>query len=309
MIEIDKLCKSFGEKVVLNNVDLKIDDGKVLGLVGINGAGKSTLLRILCGVYKSDSGSILVDGKESYDNEEVKKDFFFLPDDPYYDFNSTPNSILKLYEALYKVDRDKYFELLEHFKINPKLKINKFSKGMKRQTFISLALAIHPKYLVLDEAFDGLDPLARLKFKRELIDIIEDYNSTVIISSHSLRELEDICDSFALLDKNHIVSSGNLSEALEEIHKYQIAFPEAITKEAFPRIYKSFSSDGRVVKITTSLKYEEVEEKIKDLNPIFIDELSVDFEEMFEAVVEEGGYLAWKAYFVITLKKEFRYYQ
>ena len=307
MIEINNLCKSFGDKLVLQNVNLKVEDGKVLGLVGINGAGKSTLLRILCGVYKADAGEVVVDNKLSYDNEEVKKEFFFLPDDPFYDFNSTPASILKLYEALYDVDAGKYYELLEHFKINPKIKINKFSKGMKRQTFISLALAIHPKYLILDEAFDGLDPLARLKFKRELVDIIEDYNSTVIISSHSLRELEDICDSFALLDKNHIVSSGNLSEALDEIHKYQIAFKEAITKDEFPKIYKSFSADGRVVKIVTSLKYDEIEEKLKDINPIFIDELSIDFEEMFEAVVEEGGYLAWKTYSYIMLKREFQY--
>ena len=215
MIEIKDLCKSFGDKQVLLDLNLNIEDGKVMGLVGINGAGKSTLLRTLCGVYKADSGSITVDGEKSYENPNIKKDFFFLPDDPYYDLNSTPASILKLYKAMYKVDEAKYNEYLDHFKINPKMKMSKFSKGMKRQTFISLALAIHPKYLVLDEAFDGLDPLARLKFKRELVDMISDYNSTVIISSHSLRELEDICDTFALLDKNHIVSSGNLSEALE----------------------------------------------------------------------------------------------
>ena len=199
MISITNLCKSFGPKVVLANLNLQINDGQVLGLVGINGAGKSTLLRTLCGVYKADVGEILVDGKPSYENEQVKKDFFFLPDEPFYDQNSTPASILALYCSQYDVDKDKYHEYLEHFKINPKEKLNKFSKGMKRQTFISLALAIHPKYLVLDEAFDGLDPLARLMFKRELIDMISDYHSTVIISSHSLRELEDICDSFAII--------------------------------------------------------------------------------------------------------------
>ena len=291
MISITNLCKSFGPKVVLANLNLQINDGQVLGLVGINGAGKSTLLRTLCGVYKADVGEILVDGKPSYENEQVKKDFFFLPDEPFYDQNSTPASILALYRSQYDVDKDKYHEYLEHFKINPKEKLNKFSKGMKRQTFISLALAIHPKYLVLDEAFDGLDPLARLMFKRELVDMISDYHSTVIISSHSLRELEDICDSFALLNNNHIVSNGNLTEALDELHKYQIAFKEVITKDIFPNVYKTYSSDGRVVKIITSLTIDELNEKLKDLNPVFIDELPVDFEEMFEAIVEEGGYL------------------
>ena len=291
MISITNLCKSFGPKVVLANLNLQINDGQVLGLVGINGAGKSTLLRTLCGVYKADAGEILVDGKPSYENEQIKKDFFFLPDEPFYDQNSTPASILALYCSLYNVDKDKYYEYLEHFKINSKEKLNKFSKGMKRQTFISLALAIHPKYLVLDEAFDGLDPLARLMFKRELVDMISDYHSTVIISSHSLRELEDICDSFALLNNNHIVSNGNLTEALDELHKYQIAFREVVTKDLFPNVYKTYSSDGRVVKIITSLTIDELNEKLKDLNPVFIDELPVDFEEMFEAVVEEGGYL------------------
>ena len=291
MISITNLCKSFGPKVVLANLNLQINDGQVLGLVGINGAGKSTLLRTLCGVYKADAGEILVDGEASYENEQVKKDFFFLPDEPFYDQNSTPASILSLYCSQYNVDKDKYYEYLEHFKINPKEKLNKFSKGMKRQTFISLALAIHPKYLVLDEAFDGLDPLARLIFKRELVDMISDYHSTVIISSHSLRELEDICDSFALLNNNHIVSNGNLNEALDELHKYQIAFKEVVTKDLFPNVYKTYSSDGRVVKIITSLTIDELNEKLKDLNPVFIDELPVDFEEMFEAVVEEGGYL------------------
>ena len=291
MISITNLCKSFGPKGVLANLNLQINDGQVLGLVGINGAGKSTLLRTLCGVYKADAGEILVDGKPSYENEQVKKDFFFLPDEPFYDQNSTPASVLALYCSQYNVNKDKYYEYLEHFKINPKEKLNKFSKGMKRQTFISLALAIHPKYLVLDEAFDGLDPLARLMFKRELVDMISDYHSTVIISSHSLRELEDICDSFALLNNNHIVSSGNLTDALGELHKYQIAFKEVVTKDLFPNVYKTYSSDGRVVKIITSLTIDELNEKLKDLNPVFIDELPVDFEEMFEAVVEEGGYL------------------
>lgn len=291
MIRFENVCKSFGNKVVLEDVNLEIEEGKVLGLVGINGAGKSTLLRILCGVYKADKGFVYVDDDVAYDNEKIKKDFFFLADEPFYDFNSTPASILKLYESLYNVDSNKYFELLDHFKIDSKAKINKFSKGMKRQTFIALALAIHPKYLVLDEAFDGLDPLARLKFKRELVDLMADYNTTIIISSHSLRELEDICDSFALLDNKHISSSGVLSEALEKLHKYQIAFIDDVNKEMFPSIYRSYSQEGRVIKIVSSLTLVEIKEKIKDLNPVFIDELPVDFEQMFETVVEEGGYL------------------
>ena len=291
MIEIKNVCKSFKDKVVLNNINLKIEDGKVLGLCGINGAGKSTLLRIIAGVYRSDEGEVLVDNENSYDNEKIKKLFYFLPDDPYYDLNSTPESIIKLYESMFDVDKEKYYKHIEHFNIPLKKKIIKFSKGMKRQMFIAIAFSIKPKYLILDEAFDGLDPLARLYFKREIVDLVSDNKTTIIIASHSLRELEDICDSFAILDKNVIVSSGELYDSLDKIHKYQIAFSNKIDKNDFPKIYKSYHQDERVIHIVSTKTIDEINMELKDLNPILIDELPVNFEEMFNAVIEEGGYL------------------
>ena len=291
MIEIRGVHKSFKEKEVLKDINLTINDGKVLGLCGINGAGKSTLLRIISGVYKADLGDVLIDNESSYDNEKVKKDVFFLPDEPYYDYNTTPKSIVKIYEALYNLDLDVYYKNIEHFKIPLNKKIIKFSKGMKRQVFISIAFAIKPKYLLLDEAFDGLDPFARMYFKREIVDMVSDNNTTVIIASHSLRELEDICDTFAIIDKNKIAASGELFESLDKIHKYQIAFSEKIDKDKFPPIYKTYHQDERIVRIVTNVSIEELNEKIKDLNPLFIDELNVNFEEMFNTVIEEGGYL------------------
>ena len=291
MIEIKGIYKSFKDKEVLKDINLTINDGKVLGLCGINGAGKSTLLRIVTGVYPADSGNVLIDGEDVYDNESRKKDIFFLPDEPYYDLNTTPESIIKLYQSMYNLDIDTYYKHINYFKIPLKKKINKFSKGMKRQTFIAIAFAIKPKYLILDEAFDGLDPFARLYFKREIVDMIADNKTTVIIASHSLRELEDICDSFAIIDKNKIASSGELYDSLEKIHKYQIAFTDKIEKDKFPKIYKSYQQDERVIRIVTNKELEEVSKAIKDLNPVFIDELPINFEEMFNSVIEEGGYL------------------
>ena len=294
MIELNHVVKKFGDFVVLNDINIKIEEKQVFGLVGINGAGKSTLLRTISGVYQPESGVVYVDGEPVYDNEVLKKDFFFLSDEPYYDYNSTPRSIVKLYSALYGVDEDLYFKYLDDFKIDIKKKLNKLSKGMKRQVFISLALAIHPKYLILDEAFDGLDPLSRMKFKQDMIDLMEDYGTTIIISSHSLRELEDICDTYALLNNNKISSTGNLIDALGELHKYQIAFKEDLTEKDFPHIYKSFNKDGRVIKIITELNEEDVMQKIAHLNPVIIDELSIDFEELFKALVQSEGYLKWE---------------
>ena len=170
MIEIKKLCKSYGDKLVLNNLSITIENGKIFGLVGINGAGKSTLLRLISGIYKADCGDILVDGENVYENENKKKDIFFLPDEPYYGINTTPLNLIDLYQEFYDFNKQEYLNYLEIFKLPLNKKMHTFSKGMKRQVFVSLALAIKPKYLLLDEAFDGLDPLARLTFKRAIID-------------------------------------------------------------------------------------------------------------------------------------------
>ena len=222
MIEIRNLCKSFKDKEVLRNLNVTIKDGEVFGLVGINGAGKSTLLRLISGIYKADSGYVLVDDVDAYENEDIKKHFFFLPDEPYYGTNTTPRSLVEIYKTFYPLDERKYFNYLDYFKLPVDKKMNNFSKGMKRQVFVSLALAIKPKYLLLDEAFDGLDPLARLACKRAIIELVEEKQTTVIISSHSLRELEDICDSYGLLDNMEISSSGDIVEATRDAHTFTL---------------------------------------------------------------------------------------
>ena len=294
MIEIRNLCKSFKDKEVLRDLNLKIKDGEVFGLVGINGAGKSTLLRLISGIYEADSGYVLVDDVDAYENEDVKRHFFFLHDEPYYGTNTTPKSLLEIYKAFYPLDVNRYFYYLNFFKLPIDKKMNNFSKGMKRQVFISLALAIKPKYLLLDEAFDGLDPLARLACKRAIIDLVEEKQSTVIISSHSLRELEDICDSYGLLDNKVISSSGDIVEATSSIHKYQVAFEVLPNIEELGIEIKKYSIDGRIVKIFTKLEYEEFSLKLAPFNPLIIDEIAIDFEELFILEVESRGYLKWE---------------
>lgn len=291
MIEIKNLSKSFNDKQVLKNLNIKIDDGKVFGLVGINGAGKSTFLRLLSGIYKADEGSILVDGEEIFENEKVKADFFFLPDEPYYSANTTPKSLSGIYEVFYTFDEKEYFKYLDKFKLPINKQIKNFSKGMKRQVFVSLALAIKPKYLLLDEAFDGLDPLARLTLKRAIIDLVSENKTTVIISSHSLRELEDICDTYGLIDKMEIASSGDIAEEVDKIHKYQVAFNEKPNKEQFNLEFIKYQQDERIIKVVVKDDLESFKEKISIHNPILIDEIPIDFEELFIIEVESRGYL------------------
>lgn len=291
MIKISNLSKSFTDKMVLKNLNLEIKDGEVFGLVGINGAGKSTLLRLMSGIYKADNGSILIDGEEVYENEKIKNQIFFLPDEPYYAPNTTPLSLIGLYETFYDFDKDVYLKYLKKFALPLKKSMHNFSKGMKRQVFISLAITIKPKYLFLDEAFDGLDPLARLEFKRALIELVSDNNMTVIISSHSLRELEDICDSYGLIDNMEISSSGNINDELEKVHKYQVAFEHIVDKDDFDIDFISYQQDKRIIKVVVNEEIEEFTKKIEKYKPLIIDEIQIDFEELFIIQVESRGYL------------------
>ena len=291
MIRIQNLSKSYGEKLVLKGLNIEIEEGKVFGLVGINGAGKSTLLRLISGVLKADEGIILIDDENVYDNPSAKNKIFFLPDEPYYSTDTTPANLIDLYKEFYNVNEHVYFEYLDYFKLPKTKHLKTFSKGMKRQTFISLALAIKPKYLLLDEAFDGLDPLARLAFKRAVIETVENKETTIIISSHSLRELEDICDCYGLIDNMEIASSGEIRDEISKVHKYQVAFTEFPTKEKFNVEFLQYQQEGRIIRVVVREDLEKFEEIMSYYNALLIDEIPIDFEELFILQVENRGYL------------------
>lgn len=291
MIHVNHVSKSF-DKMVLDDLDFEIKDGSIFGLIGINGAGKSTLLNILSGVMKSDKGYVLYDGYDVYENEDIKKDIFYLPDEPYYERNTTPESLIQIYKVFYNLNVQEYYSYLEKFNIPKDKTMYNFSKGMKRQVFVSLALAIKPKYLFLDEAFDGLDPLARMSLKKALINVQEEKEMTVVISSHSLRELEDICDSYGLIDKMKIASYGDIQDSFVKYHKYTMAFNEIYDAKDFSDIeFLTFDREKRVITCVTRLDLDSMEEKIKDKEPLILEEMNIDFEEMFMIEVQSRGYL------------------
>ena len=290
MIESIDLKKCFGEKCVFECANFKIDDGSICGLVGINGAGKSTLLRILSGVLRADAGNVFIDDERVYDNEKVKRGIFFLADDPFFDSNVTGNKIAQLYSVFYDFDDNVYKHYTSFFKLPLDKPIRNFSKGMKRQIFISAALACHPKYLFLDEAFDGLDPLARLEMKRGIIEM-QQSGATIVIASHSLRELEDICDSFILIDEAKIKCFGKLTSALENIFKLQLAFKQDIEREDLPFECMTFVKTGKVITIVVRGNKQETLDKIKEMSPLISEEIPMDFEDMFIEEVQSRGYL------------------
>lgn len=289
MIRINNLSHKLGGTRVLDNVNLTVPDGTIMGLVGINGAGKSTLLRLLSGVYLPDEGSIDFDGA-SPSSEETRRDVFFLPDDPYFTHQTTIKSMLALYRAMYSVDEERYKRLISLFGLDEKKPLRNFSKGMRRQAYIAIALAIRPKYLFLDEAFDGLDPLARQKVKEELAAMADEDNATVIISSHSLRELEDFCDKYTVIDRLTVSSSGDISDRVEQYCKFMLAFADGFSEDMLRDLpVVSMTASGKFVRAVFEGDRNEIEQKLLALSPTVIEEMNVDFEEVFISEVSREG--------------------
>lgn len=289
MITAKGISKAFGDKTVFSRADISVADGSICGLVGINGAGKSTLLRILAGVITADEGVAEMDGEPVFENKKIKSRLFFLSDDPYYDYNITGERLKKFYSALYDFDGALFDDYIKKFGLDVKKPIRNFSKGMKRQMFISAALACKPQYLLLDEAFDGLDPLARLEFKRGLIEL-QGSGATVIIASHSLRELEDICDSFILIDRNTVKVCGRIEDALDDIFKLQLVFEGDVTERDLPFECVRFDKLGRVITVVAHGDKDELVAKLDALKPLVVDEIPMDFEDYFiEEVSRRDG--------------------
>ncbi len=289
MIKIENVRKSFHENLVIDDINLTIEDGSIFGLIGINGAGKSTLLRLIAGVYQSDEGSILIDNQVVYDQIEVKKDIFFLPDDPYYFKKMNGDDVKEIYQNVYDFDIETFHKYINTFNLSLSMPLYKFSKGMRRRFFISIACAIKPKYLILDEAFDGLDPQARLIFKRALIDLKTNNQSTIVIASHSLRELEDICDTYGLLDGHHMKLSGHLIEDMEQYRQYQVAFKHPFDQSLFKDLnILKYEQNKSVAHLIIKGQKDDILAHLNALNPMFIEELDIDFESLFLIEVEEG---------------------
>ncbi len=292
MIEVKNITHSFGEKKVLAGINLCLAEGSVMGLVGINGAGKSTLLRIISGVYTADGGEVLFDG-EPITEESAKAKLFFLPDDPYYTIYTTGDSLFELYKVFYpNIDRALFIEQLRAFGLSEKKPIRNFSKGMRRQLYVALALSIKPKYLLLDEAFDGLDPLARLAFKKAIIKAADEFGTSVLISSHSLRELEDFCDCYALIDNMTVASSGDISERVNRFCKFQLAFLDEVDEKLFDGLpIVSLEKTGRFFRVVLKCGEDTAREALAKLSPVVFEQMPMNFEEMFIHEVEKRGYM------------------
>jgi len=290
MLEIKNVSKSFGNKEVIKDLSLKVEAGSIFGLVGVNGAGKSTLLRIIAGVYEPDGGSVLFDGKNTLTSFGVRSKISFVSEETNFPFGATMEALRGTYENFYDFDRKRYKELLAIFGVDEKAVVNNLSKGMKRRVSLVFALSTKPSLLLLDEAYDGLEPLARYKLKIILADLVAD-GTTVVISGHNLRELEDICDSFGILDGGNFKESGDLISAKSELNKYQIAYEDEKERDYFENMgfdILRFEREGQVVQMVVKGSQDEIESALSATCPLLLNVLPVNFEELFIYEVEGG---------------------
>ena len=292
MIEIKELTKYFDETCALDAVDLKFERGGVYALVGSNGSGKSTLMRNIAGVYEPDGGQLLIGGEQAYDNPAVKRNVFFLPDSPSFFKNATVLSMADFYRRFYpNFSMEQLRQLGEIFPIGLDKRIDKMSKGMQRQAALMLALSSNAEVILLDEAFDGLDPVVRGTLKSLLITWAQDKGTTTIIASHNLRELEDLCDHVTLLHKGKAICSDELENLRSGIHKVQAAFRTLPSEgELLQLEVLKTQRTGSLLQMVIRGDRDEILEKINAMEPIFAETIAPSLEEIFIYEMEVRGY-------------------
>lgn len=292
MIETKALTKRFDRIVAVNEVDLAVREAQIFGLLGTNGAGKSTLLRLMAGVLRPDAGAVTIDGRPVIGNIEAKRCFFYISDDQYFFANCNAEDMRDYYAARYPAfDKAGFDSLLRSFNLEPRRRVNTFSKGMKKQLSLFLGLAANTRYLLCDETFDGLDPVARQAVKSLFADRMAARGLTPVIASHSLRELEDVCDTIGLLHQGGLLLSRELVEMKQNVHKVQAAFAAPLEAEDFPELdIVSGKKSGRLLVLVVRGELEAVRAAVGQREPIFFETLPLTLEEVFISETEVVGY-------------------
>lgn len=283
MIEVNNLSFEIDGKQILKDINLKIEEGKIFGIIGPNGVGKTTLLRCLTGIYGGTSGNVSYDGQKVYDNPDVKNKIGYVADENIMQTNFKVREILKYYKYSYtNFDEKKFNDLNEIFKVPTNKFIFQLSKGMKMRLSIMLAFSINAKYLILDEPTSGLDAILKNKLLKIFADEVFENNTSIIISSHHLGELERICDDVAILDEGIISYENSVENMKKKIKKIQVAFNEPVYEEDLNLngIFK-ISKVGRVFNIITDEYDEEFISSLKKFNPLFIEEIDLSLEDIF----------------------------
>ena len=289
MIKVINVVKTFDGFRALDGLTMTAEKGSIYGLVGPNGAGKSTILRHIMGIYRPDSGSVLVDGDQVYENPAVKARIAAIPDELYYFNSASTRDMMRFYRGMYpNFDAKRYEALAEAFpEVDEKLPIRRLSKGMQKQSAFRLALCCNPDVLVLDEPVDGLDPVMRRQVWSLLMGDVAQRGTTVLVSSHNLRELEDVCDHVGIMDRGKVLLERSLAQLQDNMVKLQVVFQDGVT-EVPPELPALHASKiGRIHTLIMRMNAQEAAERLAAYNPLLVDAVPLTLEEIF--IYELGG--------------------
>lgn len=289
MLKVTDVIKDFDGFRALDSINMHVPKGSVYGLVGPNGAGKSTLIRHITGVYKPDSGSIMINNEPIYENAFQKSKMAYIPDDLFFFLQASTLDMMNYYRGIYPYfDMDRFHKLENIFTtIDKKRPIRRLSKGMQKQSAFWISMCCNPQFIVLDEPVDGLDPIMRRQIWSILMTDVAERDTTVLVSSHNLRELEDVCDYVGIMNKGKVILERSLSELQENITKLQVAF-EGELPELPPELNViNVSHSGRIYTLIIKGNIAMTESLLASVNPLLMDALPLTLEEIF--IYELGG--------------------
>ena len=293
MIQINNVSKSYDTYPAVKDLSLTINETEVFGMVGTNGAGKTTLLRMMAGVLKCDAGQIIIDDEDVWDNPGAKAKVFFISDDAYFFMNATPADMMEYYRRMYpEFDAERFHKLMDSFGLDHKRRISGFSKGMRKQLSVILGLCSGCKYLFCDETFDGLDPVMRQATKSLFAKDMEDRGLTPVLTSHNLRELEDICDHVGLLHEGGVILSKDINDMKLNMSKLQVVFRSDEDREKLESALSVIihKQQGRLHTYTARNTRDQIETVVEGADTVFAELLPLTLEEIFISETEVAGY-------------------
>lgn len=289
MLEVKNVVKTFDGFRALDGLTMTVPKGAVYGLVGPNGAGKSTIIRHLAGIYRQDSGEVLLDGQPVYENTEAKRRMAVIGDDWYYFPQAGIREMAKFFAGIYPdFSWERYEKLKQVFPLDEKMMLRRMSKGMQKQAAFWLTVCCMPEYLILDEPVDGLDPVMRRQVWSLLLGDVAERGTTVLVSSHNLRELEDVCDHVGILNKGRVLLERSLSDLQDNTVKLQVAY-QGVTEPVLPAELNILhrSHVGRVYTYIVRGSSQEILRRMQITEPVLLESIPLTLEEIF--IYELGG--------------------
>ena len=293
MIQAQDVSKSYESSPVIKNINLELKQGSIFGLIGANGAGKTTLIKTLCGIFAPDTGHVRLHDKDVYKDSDIRQSIAYVPDNITFYNNFTVKDMKDFYKNIYKNwDENRYKTLREVFTFDEKKRIKHLSKGMKTQLLLLIALSCKPEVILMDEPTSGLDPFIRKEVLNLIVQDVSSRSTSVLISTHNVSELEQICDTVGFINKGEIKLQQDMDNLKTSYKKIQIAFKDEMSEE-FKREFKPHISKkhGKIYEIIVNMDYEVFESNVKKYQPLFVEHIDMTLEEIFLFKMGDDNYV------------------